>query len=146
MRDSCRWYSYQPALQVEIFQFQEETNMPKVILMAQVQDPVKWEAGFRTHGDLFRKYTLGSPINFAISGNQVTICMEPDNLTSFKQAVESQATAACHEPSMPQSSWMLRATIPPSAARIFWTCLVEPTKPLTPALPGRLRVSPTSTT
>ena len=31
--------------------------MPKVILTAQVQDPVKWEAGFRTHGDLFRTYT-----------------------------------------------------------------------------------------
>jgi hypothetical protein len=32
-------------------------NMPKVIVTAQVQDPVKWEAGFRTHGYLFRTYT-----------------------------------------------------------------------------------------
>ncbi len=29
--------------------------MPMVIVTAQVQHPVKWEAGFRTHGDLFRK-------------------------------------------------------------------------------------------
>ncbi len=27
--------------------------MPMVIVTAQVQDPVKWEAGFRTHGDLY---------------------------------------------------------------------------------------------
>ena len=51
------------------------------------------EAGFRTHGELFRKYTLHSPINFSVAGNEVTICMEPENLTSFKQAMESQATA-----------------------------------------------------
>ena len=66
--------------------------MPKVIVTAQVQDPAKWEAGFRTHGELFRKYTLHSPVNFSIAGNEVTICMEPENLTSFKQAMESPAT------------------------------------------------------
>ncbi len=27
--------------------------MPKVIILAQVQDPAKWEAHFLTHGDLF---------------------------------------------------------------------------------------------
>ena len=32
-------------------------------------------------------------VNFSIAGNAVTICMEPENLTSFKQAMESQATA-----------------------------------------------------
>ena len=31
--------------------------MPNVIVTAQVQDPAKWEAGFRMHGELFRKYT-----------------------------------------------------------------------------------------
>ncbi len=67
--------------------------MPKVILTAQVQDAAKWEAGFRTHAELFRKYTLHSPINFSVSGNEVTICMEPENLTTFQQSMESQATA-----------------------------------------------------
>jgi hypothetical protein len=66
--------------------------MPKVILTAQVQDPVKWEAGFRTHGDLFRTYTLRA-VDFTITGNEVAICMEPENLDAFKKAMESQATA-----------------------------------------------------
>ena len=67
--------------------------MPMVIVTAQVQDPVKWEAGFRTHGDLFRKtYTLRSPVHYTITGNEVAICMEPENLKTFKQALESQAT------------------------------------------------------
>ena len=65
--------------------------MSKVIVTAQVQDPVKWEAGFRTHGDLFRTYTR-APIHFTIAGNEVTICMEPDNLDTFRRAMESQAT------------------------------------------------------
>ena len=32
--------------------------MPMVIITAEVQDPVKWMAMFRTHGDLFRSYAL----------------------------------------------------------------------------------------
>jgi hypothetical protein len=28
--------------------------MAKVIVTSQVNDPVKWETGFRTHGDFFR--------------------------------------------------------------------------------------------
>ena len=27
--------------------------MPNVVVTAQVEDSVKWEAGFRTHGELF---------------------------------------------------------------------------------------------
>ncbi len=42
--------------------------MPMVIVTVQVQDPVKWEAGFRTHGDLFRKtYTLRAPVHYTIA-------------------------------------------------------------------------------
>jgi hypothetical protein len=63
-----------------------------VIVTAQVQDPVKWEAGFQTHGDLFRTYTLRAPVHYTIAGNEVAVCMEPENLQSFKQAMESQAT------------------------------------------------------
>jgi hypothetical protein len=54
---------------------------------------VKWEAGFRTRGDLFRNtYSLRSPVHYTITGNDVAICMEPENVKSFKQAMESQAT------------------------------------------------------
>src|ERR1700693_747632 len=70
----------------------KETNMPKVTTTSQVQDRVKWEAGFRTHGDLFRSYTLRAPIHFMIAGNEVTICMEPENLDTFMRSMESQAT------------------------------------------------------
>ena len=66
--------------------------MPKVMVTAQVQDPVKWEKGFRTHGDLFRGYTLRAPIHFTIAGNEVAICFEPENLDKFRQAMESQAS------------------------------------------------------
>lgn len=45
--------------------------MPKVLIVAQVENPVKWEAGFRTHGDLFRSQTVTKPVNFGtIEGNQ----------------------------------------------------------------------------
>jgi hypothetical protein len=70
----------------------KETNMAMVIITAQVQDPVKWEAGFRTHGDLFRTYTVRAPIHYTIAGNEVAICMEPENLKSFTQSMESQET------------------------------------------------------
>ena len=63
-----------------------------VIVTAQVQDPVKWEAGFRTHGDLFQTYTVRAPIHYTIARTEVAICMEPENLKLFKQAMESQAT------------------------------------------------------
>ena len=67
--------------------------MPMVIVTAQVQDPVKWEAGFRTHGELLRKtYTPRSPVHYTITGNEVAICMERENMKLFKQAMESQAT------------------------------------------------------
>jgi len=66
--------------------------MAKVIITAQVQDPVKWEAGFRTHGDLFRSYTLRA-LHFTTAGNEIAICMEPENLDVFLQHVASPTTA-----------------------------------------------------
>ena len=67
--------------------------MPKVVITAQVEDRVKWERGFRTHGDLFRSQTITKPIDFAaIDGNQVAVCMEPDNLDTFMKNLDSPAT------------------------------------------------------
>ena len=66
--------------------------MTKVLVVAQVQDPVKWEAGFRTHGDLFRSMTARA-VNFAIAGNEVAVCMEPENLATYQRVMESKATA-----------------------------------------------------
>jgi len=55
---------------------------------------VKWEAGFRTHGDsYFRTMTLSEPIHFTMTGNDVAIVMEPEDLGTFGRVMESQATA-----------------------------------------------------
>ena len=68
--------------------------MPKVVITAQVEDLVKWEKGFRTHGNLFRSQTVTKPMHFAtVSGNQVAICAEPDNLGTFMKIMDSPATA-----------------------------------------------------
>ena len=68
--------------------------MPKVVLTAQVEDPVKWEKGCRTHGDLFRSQTVTKPINFAtIEANPVAVCAEPNGLHTFMKILDSPATA-----------------------------------------------------
>ena len=69
--------------------------MPKVVVTAQVEDVVKWEAGFRTHGDLFRNaYTVTTPVGIAISeGNEVAVCFEPADVAMAVEAIGSPATA-----------------------------------------------------
>ena len=67
--------------------------MPMVIITAEVRDPVKWEASFRTHGDLFRSYALCAPIHFSIAGKEVAVSFEPENLDTFRQAIEWQVEA-----------------------------------------------------
>ncbi len=68
--------------------------MPKVIVTAQVQDPVKWEEGFRTHGDLFRSETVHRPIDFSIiQGDEVAVCFQPDDLDAFLEGMDSPETA-----------------------------------------------------
>jgi hypothetical protein len=70
-----------------------ETNMAKVVVTAQVQDPVKWEAGFRTHGDLFRSMKVRDAMHYAIKGNEISVFAETDNLDAFLRVMESEATA-----------------------------------------------------
>ena len=68
--------------------------MPKVVITAQVEDAMKWEEGFRTHGSLFKSQNVTKPISFAtIAGNQVAICAEPENLATFMKVLDSPATA-----------------------------------------------------
>jgi len=67
--------------------------LPKVIITGQVNDAAKWEAGFRTHAEMFRTYSIKAPIHFALDGNAVTICMEPEDLETFNRSMKSQATA-----------------------------------------------------
>ena len=68
--------------------------MPKVVITAQVEDLVKWEKGFRTHGNLFRSQTVTKPIDFAtMAGNEVAVCAEPDDLATFMKIMDSPAVA-----------------------------------------------------
>jgi len=66
--------------------------MPRVLVVAQVEDGAKWEASFRTHGDLFKTYGLKGPAEYGVSGNTAAVCVEPENVQAFLQALRDQAT------------------------------------------------------
>jgi len=68
--------------------------MPRVVVTAQVEDLVKWEEGFRTHGDLFRSQTVSGSIGIATNeGNEIAVCFEPSDLDRFLQGMDSPETA-----------------------------------------------------
>ena len=67
--------------------------MPKVVVTAQIEDPDKWEKGFRTHGDLFRQMAI-SKMEFATTeGNRIAVSGETTNLDAYMKVFNSQATA-----------------------------------------------------
>ncbi len=71
--------------------------MTKIIVTAEVEDSARWEAGFRTHGDLFRSQTV-SRVDFATGeGNEVAVCFEPADFDKFMELFESPATAEAME-------------------------------------------------
>lgn len=68
--------------------------MTKVIITADVEDAAKWEKGFRTHSDLFRKMSITTPIDLMTQeNNHVAICSEPDDLDKYLEILNSPATA-----------------------------------------------------
>ncbi len=72
--------------------------MPKVVVTAQIEDPARWEEGFRTHGDLLRRQTIDNPIGFSIiEGNQVACCFKPEGLDTYLEILNSPETAAAME-------------------------------------------------
>jgi hypothetical protein len=87
-----------PLVLIKIFRIfkvhQKPNTMAKVIITANVDESVQWEAGFRTHVDLFRKQTVNTPINFtANDNNEVAIIFEPDDLDTFLALMDTQETA-----------------------------------------------------
>ena len=64
----------------------------KVVVIAEVEDPKKWEEGFRTHGELFRSQTIKKPVDFAIMGNTAVVCVRPKELDKFMEVFQSPAT------------------------------------------------------
>jgi hypothetical protein len=61
--------------------------MSKVLVVAQVEDAAKWEASFRTHGNLFKTYGLKGPVEYGLSGNSAAVCLEPENVQSVSADV-----------------------------------------------------------
>ena len=68
--------------------------MPRVVVTAQVEELVKWEEGFRTHGDLFRSQTVSGPIGIATNeDNEIAVCFDASDLDKFLQGMDSPETA-----------------------------------------------------
>jgi hypothetical protein len=67
--------------------------MARVIVTAQVEDSVKWEEGFRTHGALFNDMTV-TAIQFTTTDeNEVAIDFEVDDLDNYFKIFEAPVTA-----------------------------------------------------
>lgn len=68
--------------------------MTKVIITADVQDSARWEAGFRSHVDLFKMMTIKKPIQFSTNEkNQVALCTEPEDLAKYMEILNDKVTA-----------------------------------------------------
>ena len=66
--------------------------MNKVIITAEIEDSKKWEEGFRTHSELFRKQTTKA-VHFATTdANEVAICFTVENLDAYLEILNSPAT------------------------------------------------------
>ncbi len=80
--------------------------MSKLIVVAQCKDPVKWEQGFRTHAELFKSQTVNKSVSYGMEGNQVAVCLEPDDFANFMRFMDSPATAEAMD-----SDGVLRDTV-----------------------------------
>ena len=65
--------------------------MTKVLIIAQVEDVSKWEAGFRSHADLFQTMSITTQ-EFTTNNNEVTICSDTSDLPKYMEVLNSQAT------------------------------------------------------
>ena len=68
--------------------------MPRVVLTAEVEDGARWEAGFKTHGDVFRNQTAVSPIQYTVNDqNEVAITCEVADINAFFTVLAGPETA-----------------------------------------------------
>ncbi len=69
--------------------------MSKVIITAKVEDPIKWEEGFRTHGELFKRQTCASPVLISIQDdNTVAVEFEVGDLDTYMQILDKEGPAS----------------------------------------------------
>ncbi len=67
--------------------------MARVIITAQVEDSAKWEAAFRTQGNLLRSMTSTVTHIATNENNEVALYAEPSDLAKYMEVLESPATA-----------------------------------------------------
>ena len=66
--------------------------MPRVLVLADVEDGAAWEKTFLTHGDLFKQMGV-STMEYAIDGNHVAVCGDTSDLEAYMNIFKSPATA-----------------------------------------------------
>ena len=66
--------------------------MVRILITAQVEDSKEWEAGFRTHRDLFKNMTA-TAVHYSITDdNQIAVCTDATDQAKYLQVLESKAT------------------------------------------------------
>lgn len=73
--------------------------MTKIVVTAKCKDQAKWEAGFRSHAELFKTaYGVSRPISYGMGDdNYVGTCFEIDDLAKARSALASAETAEAME-------------------------------------------------
>jgi hypothetical protein len=73
--------------------------MTKIVVIAKCKDQAKWEAGFRTHGDLFRTaYGVSKPVSYGMGEDDYIVgCFETSDLAKTTTAISSPDTAKAME-------------------------------------------------
>ena len=66
--------------------------MAKIVVTLQAEDSTKWEEGYRSHGDLFRRMTGSSSHFTTTQDNEVCIFMEVDDVDKYMEILESDET------------------------------------------------------
>lgn len=67
--------------------------MTKVLITGQVENSAKWEAGFRSHVDLFKAMSITKLEFTTTATNDVAICGETSDLNKYMEIFNSPATA-----------------------------------------------------
>jgi hypothetical protein len=68
--------------------------MTSIIVTAEVDDVAKWEAAFRTRGELFVKQAIQSPVKFSVNveTSEVAVLFETDDIDTFNAVFKSDET------------------------------------------------------
>lgn len=80
------------------FKMKGHQAMAKIFVLAKCKDQSKWEAGFRTHADLFKtEYGSNAVIYATGDGDYVGGCFETNDVAKTLSAISSPDTAKAME-------------------------------------------------